>query len=132
MSGKYVSFWLLFLGSLYLALAINTLFGFLLSESDTFLGIVILVNSGIYLFGLAERKEDERRRVSHLLVGSFFSYFLGIYQVIMVLSVWLEGILTGMCLLSLETLKLPIILAGFSASFLPDFIRKNSDFGRRS
>jgi uncharacterized membrane protein HdeD (DUF308 family) len=74
MSIRNISTWLFLLGVFYLILAINTLLGILFSVKDLMMGIVILVNGSIYLFGLLERREDAKKRASHLLVGSFFSY----------------------------------------------------------
>lgn len=86
MSVRNVSTWLFLLGMLYVTLAVNTAFGFLFSAKDLMMGIVILVNGSIYLFGLLERVEDVKKRTSHLLVGSFFSYILSIYQIVVVFS----------------------------------------------
>ncbi|WP_367355857.1 hypothetical protein [Mesotoga sp.] len=124
MRGRSITFWLIFGGVLFAALAINSFYGLLLTDHDPFLAIIIGINSAIYFFGIAEKKSDVRKRYSHLLVGSFFSYVLSIYQVLVVFSVWLEGLLISSCLLTIDVLNLPLIVSGFAISFLFDFAKK--------
>ena len=124
MRGRSITFWLMFGGVLFAALAINSFFGLLLTDRDRFLAIIIVINSAIYFFGIAEKKSNVRKRYSHLLVGSFFSYVLSIYQVLVVFSVWLEGLLISSCLLTIDVLNLPLIVSGFAISFLFDFAKK--------
>ncbi len=124
MRGRSITFWLMLGGVLFAALAMNSFFGLLLTDRDPFLGIIIGINSAIYFFGIAEKKSNVRKRYSHLLVGSFFSYVLSIYQVLVVFSVWLEGLLISSCLLTIEVLNLPLIVSGFAISFLFDFAKK--------
>jgi hypothetical protein len=125
MKDRSQSIWLFVMGTLYLLLAINTTLGIFFSEGDPLIGAVILINSLIYYLGLLERKEDIRKRASHLLVGSFFSYSISIYQVIMIFSVWLEGLLSKTCFLSLQLFNPPIIVAGLVASFIVDLAKKS-------
>jgi len=125
MRGRSITFWLIFGGVLFAALSINSFYGLLLTDHDPFLAIIIGINSAIYFFGIVEKKSNVRKRYSHLLVGSFFSYVLSIYQVLVVFSVWLEGLLISSCLLTIEVLNLPLIVSGFAISFLFDFAKKH-------
>ncbi|MBP8659834.1 MAG: hypothetical protein KBI09_02770 [Mesotoga sp.] len=125
MSIRNISTWLFLLGVLYLILAINTLLGILFSVKDLMMGIVILVNGSIYLFGLLERREDAKKRASHLLVGSFFSYTLSIYQIVVVFSLWLEGFIGGVCLLSVDVINFPLLFSGLLISFVSDYVKKS-------
>jgi hypothetical protein len=125
MSVRNVSTWLFLLGMLYVALAVNTTFGILFSAKDLMMGIVILVNGSIYLFGLLEKSEDSKKRASHLLVGSFFSYILSIYQIVVVFSLWLEGFIGGVCLLSINTTNFPLLFSGLLVSFVSDYVKKS-------
>jgi len=124
MRGRSITFWLTFGGVLFAALAINSFYGLFWADRDQFLAIIIAINSAIYFFGIAEKRSDIRKRYSHLLVGSFFSYVLSIYQVLVVFSIWLEGLLISSCLLTIEVLNLPLIVSGFAISFLFDFAKK--------
>ena len=125
MSVRNVSTWLFLLGMLYVTLAVNTAFGFLFSAKDLMMGIVILVNGSIYLFGLLERVEDVKKRTSHLLVGSFFSYILSIYQIVVVFRLWLEGFVGGLCLLSVDAINFPLLFSGLLVSFISDYLKKS-------
>jgi len=124
MRGRSITFWLTFGGVLFASIAINSFYGLLWADRDRFLAIIIAINSAIYFFGIAEKRSDVRKRYSHLLVGSFFSYVLSIYQVLVVFSIWLEGLLISSCLLTIEVLNLPLIVSGFAISFLFDFAKK--------
>jgi len=124
MRGRSITFWLTFGGVLFASIAINSFYGLFWADRDRFLAIIIAINSAIYFFGIAEKRSDVRKRYSHLLVGSFFSYVLSIYQVLVVFSIWLEGLLISSCLLTIEVLNLPLIVSGFAISFLFDFAKK--------
>ncbi|MBN2219954.1 MAG: hypothetical protein JW697_06725 [Kosmotogaceae bacterium] len=124
MKGRVITFWLLFGGALLAFLSINSFYGLLLTKREPFLAIIAGINSAIYFLGLSEKRSDLRKRYSHLLVGSFFSYILSIYQVLVLLSIWLEGLLSSTCLLVFDELNLPLIISGFALSFLFDFAKK--------
>ncbi|MGD9908897.1 hypothetical protein BG32_12945 [Mesotoga sp. HF07.pep.5.2.highcov] len=124
MKGRVITFWLLFGGTLLATLSVNSFFGLLLTKREPFLAMIAGVNSAIYFLGLAEKRSDLRKRYSHLLVGSFFSYVLSIYQVLVLFSIWLEGLLTSTCLLVFDEVNLPLIISGFALSFLFDFAKR--------
>ncbi|AKI97630.1 hypothetical protein [Kosmotoga pacifica] len=124
MNPRVITFLLIFFAALLTFISVNTAFGFYLTETNPILGAVIFINALIYFFGLLESHDDPKRREAHLLIGSYFSYLLAIFQVLLIFTSWLNGRIEGYCAVSLQSINLPLLISGFIASFVNDYVKK--------
>ncbi|MCD6463284.1 MAG: hypothetical protein J7L52_06300 [Thermotogae bacterium] len=88
----------LLMGTAYMLLAVVHMFK-IYGGYDLFLGMVLLVEAGIYFFGFSENPAEEKRKYAHTYVGGIMALWLSIYVVLK----WLIN-------LSSAELKLPDLL----------------------
>lgn len=124
MSARNVTILLIFFTVLLSFIALNTIFGLFLVDTNPAFGIIIFVNALIYFYGLFESNSDPKRRKAHLLIGSYFSYLLAIFQLLFVFASWLNGRIGGYCSINLQALNLPLVVTGLIASFVNEQVKK--------
>ncbi|HHF08142.1 MAG: hypothetical protein DRP32_03320 [Thermotogae bacterium] len=124
MSTRLVTILLTLFATLMSFIAINTIFGFFLTIPNPVFGVIIFINALVYFYGLLESRDYPKRRKAHLLIGSYFSYLLALFQILFVLAFWLNGKIEGYCNINLQSVNFPLVISGLIASFVNDYVKK--------